>query len=305
MTDDPGIRPSRAAVLFATFLFFIVSAEAASGPHQKGSFTAVFEQYSPLSDTESIFNRMRVRPKHGLDKKHQYDIAQESFEVYVPDCYDSNTPFGLIVWVSAGPSGSIEHFRDPKQLMDKHKLVWVGANNSGNDTSTYERRIPLALDAAYNMQKLYNIDPNRVYVAGISGGGRVASITAFHHSDVYAGGIFVIGANYWEDMSVPGTNTHFRVGASKPQPENLLRAKVFGRYVLLTGDTDGNRLQMLTYYEKGFSKCLNHVLYIQVPGMGHEVPPAEEFDKALTYLEYVDKPLSQKAQQVQTTKNKR
>jgi hypothetical protein len=39
--------------------------------------------------------------------------------------------------------------------------------------------------------------------------------------------------------------------------------------------------------------------------MGHTIPPAEEFDKALTYLEYVDKPFSQKAQQVQTTKNKR
>jgi hypothetical protein len=36
--------------------------------------------------------------------------------------------------------------------------------------------------------------------------------------------------------------------------------------------------------------------------MGHEVPPAEEFDKA---LEYVDKPLSQKAEQAQTTKKKR
>ena len=301
MTDTLGIRPIRAAVPFAMFLFFVASAEAASEPHQKGSFTAVFEQYSPLSDAESIFNRMRVRPKHGLDKKHQYDIAQESFEVYVPDCYDSNTPFGLIVWISAGTSGGIEPC-NVKPLIDKHKLVWVGANNSGNKERTYERRIPLALDAAYNMQKLYNIDPNRVYVAGISGGGRVASVAAIHYSDVYNGGIFIIGANYWENMPVPDTNSYFRVGAPRPRPGNLLRAKKFGRYVLLTGDTDDNRLEMHTYYEQGFSKCLDHVLYIQVPGMGHTMPPAEELEKA---LKYVDKPLSQKAKQVQTTKNKR
>jgi len=300
MTDEPDIRPIRAAVPFAMLIFLIASAEAASVPHQKGSFTAVFEHYSPLSDTNSILNRMRVRLKSGLDKGHGYDINQESFEVYVPDSYDSNTPFGLIVWIHAGPSGTIEYY-NAKQLMAKHKLVWVGANNSGNDTSTYERRIPLALDAAYNMQKLYNIDPNRVYIAGISGGGRVASITAFHHSDVYAGGIFVIGANYWESMPVPGKNSSWKVGGTRPQPENLLRAKKFGRYVLLTGDTDGNRLQMHTYYEKGFSRCLDHVLYMQVPGMGHEVPPSEEFDKALTYLGYVDKPV----QRVRTTKEKR
>jgi len=292
MTDVPAISSIRIVALFAMLIFFISSAQAASQPHKKGRFTAVFEQYSPLSDANSIMDRTRVRPKNGLDKKHQYDIAQESFEVYVPDCYDSNTPFGLLVWISASPSGSIEHFRDPKQLMDKHKLIWVGANKSGNDTSTYERRIPLALDAAYNMQKLYNIDPNRVYVGGISGGGRVASITAFHHSDVYAGGIFVIGANFWEDMAVPDQNSHFRIGASRPLPRYLFRAKTFGRYVLLTGDNDGNRLQMHTYYEQGFSKCLDNVLYIQVPGMGHEVPPADEFEKALQYL---DKPFSQKA----------
>jgi len=104
----PAIRIIRAAVPFVMFMFFIASAEAASGPHRKGSFTATFEQYSPLSDTKSISNRMRVSIKEGTDKKHHYDIEHESFEVYVPDCYDSNTPFGLIVWIPASPSGGIE-----------------------------------------------------------------------------------------------------------------------------------------------------------------------------------------------------
>jgi hypothetical protein len=290
MINSLGIKPAETAVLFVMLTFSIASAEE-SQPHQKGSFTAVFEQYSPLSNTDSLSGRMGVPVERGPNKRHHYDIEQESFEVYVPDCYDSNMPFGLIVWISAGPSGSIH---DSKELMAKHKLIWVGANNSGNDAKIYNRRIPLALDAAYNMQKLYNIDPNRVYVAGISGGGRVASITAFHHSDVYSGGIFIIGANYWVTMSVPGQqNTIWRANCPRPQPKYLIRAKKFGRYVLLTGDTDINRLQMHTYYERGYSKFLNNVLYIQVPGMGHEMPPAEELDKA---LEYVDKPSSQKAE---------
>jgi hypothetical protein len=300
MTGKPAIRQIRTAVLFAMFIFMVAPAEAVSKPQAKGSFTAVFDQYSPLSDTNSITDRMRVRLKDGVDKKHHYDIAQESFEVYVPDSYDSSAPFGLIVWISPHSSGNIETYKI-KQLMDKHKLAWVGANNAGNDTSTYSRRIPLALDAAYNMQKLYNIDPHRVYVAGLSGGGRVASITAIHHSDIYNGGIFIIGANFWERMPVPDQNNIWEAGSPRPQPENLLRAKISGRYVLLTGDTDTNRLQMHTYYENGFSKCLNNVLYIQVPGMGHEMPPAEEFEKA---LEYVDKPFSQKAGQVQTQKKR-
>lgn len=288
------IKPAGTAVLFVMLTFSIASAEVKSQPNKKGSFTATFELYSPLSDTVSISSRMQVYVEQiSPYKKHQYDIEHESFEVYVPDCYDSNTPFGLLVWIPAGPSGTIETYKGSKELLTKHKLIWVGANNSGNKTGPYHRRIPLALDAAYNMQKLYNIDPNRVYVAGISGGGRVASITAFHHSDVYSGGIFVIGADYWEDMFVPGQNTIWRAACMKPLPVYLKRARKFGRYVLLTGDTDINRLQMHTYYEKGYSKFLKNVLYIQVPGMGHQIPPAEEFEKA---LEYLDNPPSQKAE---------
>src|SRR4030042_1936453 len=210
---------------------------------------------------------MGVRVEPGPIKGHHYDIAHESFEMYVPDCYDSNAPFGLIVWISAGASGGIKHYQGSKELMDKHKLIWVGANNTGNETDTYKRRIPLALDAAYNVQKLYNIDPNRVYVAGLSGGGRVASRTAFHHSDVYAGGIFIIGADYWESMSVPGQSSRWRGSFPRPQPRFLIRARKFGRYVLLTGDNDVNRQQMQTYYERGYSKFLKNVLYIQVPGI--------------------------------------
>jgi len=180
----------------------------------------------------------------------------------------------------------MQYYHGAQELMDKYKMIWVGANNSGNHEYTYGRRIPLALDGAHNMQKLYNIDPNRVYVAGLSGGGRVASITAFHHSDVYSGGIFIIGANYWESMLVPGQkNTHWRSGGPKPRGKYLLRAKKFGRYVLLTGEHDGNRLQMHTYYEKRYRKILNNVKYIEVPGMGHEVPPAEDFEKALQYVD--------------------
>ncbi len=286
MINGLAIKPARTAVLFVMLTFPIASAEEAQ-PHKKGRFTAVFKEYSWLSDTRAISSRMRVHVERTSPyKKHQYDIEHESFEVYVPDCYDPNTPFGLLVWISAGPSGSIEPYRGSKELMDKHKLIWVGANNSGNKTGPYHRRVPLALDAAYNMQKLYNIDPNRVYVAGLSGGGRVASITAFHHSDVYSGGIFIIGADYWVDMRVPGKqNLIWRAACMRPQARFLRRAKKFGRYVLLTGDNDINRLQMHTYYERGHRKWLKNVLYIQVPGMGHEIPPAKEFDKALEYLD--------------------
>ncbi len=282
MTNGLRIKPAVIISLFAMSAFSAAAAEEPA-PNKKGSFSAVFEQYSPLSDTAAISSRIGVSAEPGRIQRHHYDIKKESFEMYVPDCYDSNTPFGLIVWIPAGPGGPIETYQGSKELMDKHKLIWVAANNSGNKEDTYKRRIPLALDAAYNVRKLYNIDPNRIYVGGISGGGRVASRTAFHHSDVYAGGIFVIGADYWMDMPVSGKI--FRASFPQPQPSFLLRAKKFGRYVLLTGDNDVNMLEMRTYYQRGYSKFLNNVLYLQVPGMGHQMPPPDELDKALDYVD--------------------
>ncbi len=302
MSGGKRIRVMKGTALIIIAVFSAVSAWAETEPHKKGSFTAVFEEYSPLSSPRALERRMGSRANRGARRKHDYDIRTESFEVYVPDSYDSNTPFGLMVWISPSPSGGMPPLQGIQEMMDKYKLIWVGANKSGNKEYTYVRRVPLALDGAYNMEELYNIDPNRVYVAGLSGGGRIASITAFHHSDVYSGGIFIIGANYWESMRAPGTkNARWRSGGPRPKGKYLRRAKKFGRYVFLTGEHDGNRLQMHTYYEKRYRKKLDNVLYIEVPGMGHEVPPAEEFEKA---LKYVDTPLLEKAVRGRATKKR-
>lgn len=270
----------------AAVLVLAVFAWAGTEGHKKGRLALTFDRYNPLSDTESVSNRLRVPVKAGPINNHHYDIKDETFEVYVPEAYEPNQPYGLLVWVAAGPSGAIEPYKGWREMMDKHKLIWVGANRSGNETDVLERRIPLALDAAYNMPFLYTIDMKRIYLAGLSGGGRVASVAALHYSDVYDGGLFIIGANYWEQMRIPGQpHGYWRANTSRPRTEYLRRAREWGRYVLLTGDKDDNRLQMHTYYERGFRKFLQHVLYMQVPGMGHEVPPPEAFDEALAYLE--------------------
>ncbi len=249
-----------------------------------GQFTTTFTEYHPLSNFGAISSRMKYKPPKIWSLGNEYKLEYETFEVYVPQTYNPGNPFGLIVWISPGDSGEIP--KDWKPLMDKHRLIWVGANKVGNEENVYTRRIPLALDAAFNMQKLYNIDLDRVYVSGLSGGGRVSSMAALHFPDVFSGGIFVIGANYWGRMFVPGEKgKYWNATMTSPQPQFLSRASQYGRYVLLTGDTDSNQPQMRVYYEKGYQKSLKNVLYLQVPGMGHEKPSAEWYEKAIEYLD--------------------
>ncbi len=250
-----------------------------------GAFQTTFKEHSPLSSLGELARRMNVKLKRGENPGHQYDLAKESFYVYVPETYQPHTQFGLIVWISPGNDGAI-HPAGWRELMDQYHLIWVGADNSGNEMDIYTRRVPLALDAAYNMQKLYTIDPKRVYVAGLSGGGRVSSMTAMHHPDVYAGGIFMIGVNYWKRMEAPSKKGYYwPVSFAKPDANHLSHAGNEGRYVFLTGDFDSNREQTYHYYEYGYKQYLKNALYIQVPQMGHESPPAEWFAKAIEFLD--------------------
>ncbi len=249
-----------------------------------GKFTTTFSTYSPLSGIKALCERMGQQPKPEFVAEYPYKLSEESYDVYVPSSYDPKISYGLIVWISPSDSGSIPE--DWQFLMDKYRLIWIGANRSGNEEMIDTRRIPLALDAAHNMQKQYHIDPMRLYICGLSGGGRVASMIAMHYADIFSGGIFLIGANFWEKIYIPGQRGRFwEVTMSTPQSKYLSLADIFGRYVLLTGDYDGNRSEMQAYYENGYKKYLNKVTYLQVPGMGHEKPPSEWFEKAILYLE--------------------
>ena len=60
---------------------------------------------------------------------------------------------------------------------------------------------------------------------------------------------------------------------------------------MLTGSKDFNRLEMHTYYHRVYKRALKHVLYLEVPGMGHGIPPTDWFEKAIGYL---DVPLESK-----------
>ncbi len=98
-----------------------------------------------------------------------------------------------MVWVSPGPYGATRR-TDVSDVLRKHHMLWVGANNSGNDRFTWDR-VVLALDAAYNMNALYSIDPNRIYVAGYSGGGRMASALSILFPEVFRGSLMAVGCD--------------------------------------------------------------------------------------------------------------
>lgn len=266
------------------------SGPARAGPVKTGHQTLTFADRSPLSANKVMTDRLGwvqgvVR---GPDYKADYRLADETFDAYVPDGYTGDRPFGLVVFVSPGPAGGlgpIDARRGWKAEIDRHELIWVGPNNVGNSRPTLPR-LGLAIDAAVNAQARFRVDPDRVYVMGVSGGGRVASMLGVAFADVFrGGGAYIIGCDFYKrerSREQPGSfaQTYFT-----PPKQVLDPAKRRSKHVFVTGDTDGNRDQTQTYFAAFRREGFEHCTYLQVPGVGHEPPPQEWFAKAMAALD--------------------
>ncbi len=260
-----------------------------------GRYSTTFTERSPHSNIEHVLSRTvsensarKLRRKlqkmyPGKDTvAHSYQMEEQWWEVYVPQDYQDNATFGLLVLVSPTDMNLI--YTSWLEVFDKYHLIVVSAYASGNKHNTVTRRIPLALDGAYNIQQRYSIDQSRVYVGGVSGGGRVSSMMAVAFPELFDGGYFLIGCNFYKTFRMANgriRNARFMI----QQGPSLEKAKKSGHYVFLTGDNDGNLLDtqgvIAGFQKEGF---LN-TTYIQVPEMGHIIPDANWFEKGIAALE--------------------
>jgi hypothetical protein len=250
-----------------------------------GEFAISFTERSPYSDAALLATRHGwvVAKLKAEGAETDYDISKESFEVRVPADYDPSKKYGLLVWISASQSGRANSAW--AGILDKRHLIWVGANRAGNSRSVMAR-LGLALDAASNVKSRYSIDPDRIYVSGASGGGRCASMLGVSCPDVFHGGIYIIGCDYFREIPTGEPNKIWPRSYVQPSSRLFGFARQRSRHVLLTGDQDMNQPQTKANYELGFKRDgFEHVDYIQVPGMGHRSPPAEWFDKAMQFLD--------------------
>lgn len=248
-----------------------------------GEFRLTFTQRSDLSTNVEICHRMGWELMAEAAAKVDYNLPDESFEVYIPSDYTGEKPFGLFVFVSPSPSGRLMGMY--RKSMDERHLIWIGPNKCGNDRIN-RPRMGLPIDAAISMKARYNIDPDRVYIAGVSGGGRIASMLGVGFPDIFKGGFYMIGCNFYRrELSTEQKGRYFERSYSVPPAKIFAMARKQSKHVFLTGDDDPNREQTDLYY-KGFKRDgFDHITYLQVPGMPHRAPDPEWFEKGMAALD--------------------
>jgi tetratricopeptide (TPR) repeat protein len=253
--------------------------------HRTGQQRLAFSEKSPLAEPPVYAERFGLEDalaQMAPDEVPTRSLEGESFEVYVPESYRAGEPYGLLVWVSPTPFGG---FRRPDypRILTERKLIWVGANGAGNARNTWERA-SLALDAAFNMARLYTIDPARVYVAGYSGGGRLSSSLALVYPDLFAGGMFFFGCNWFETMPVPDKPGSYWP-QKFPRPPDLARVERDSRMVFVTGERDFNRQQTRATWRRAEELGFERIAYLEIPGATHYFGiPGEWLERSLDAL---------------------
>jgi len=102
----------------------------------------------------------------------------------------------------------------------------------------------------------------------MSGGGRIASMTAPRFPHMFSGGLYIVGANFW-----------------MPDDAKMKALAARNRYVFITGNEDFNNLDMKSVYSRYRKKGLDASLLMDIRGYGHEYPDVEQLGQAIAFLD--------------------
>lgn len=155
-------------------------------------------------------------------------LSEEHFTVYVPPARPANG-YGLLVYIPASDNSRLPS--GWASVLDKYGVIFISADRSGNAENVYDRRIPLALNAAASILARYAVDAKRVYVGGTSGGSRVAMRAALAYPDLFHGAMLNAGSDEIGNDFIP-----------LPPKDLLYRFQESTALVYMTGDADSVNL---------------------------------------------------------------
>ena len=210
--------------------FSTANAQASKAAHVQ------FSEYSPPGDLPLDIARRTLSPLTALQARRQaaqpgkslieqpIKLAEEVFLIYVP----SRPPprgFALLVFVPPWQDARLPPGWGA--ILERYGTIFVSAARSGNDEGVMDRREPLALLAAANVIRQYPVDAGAVFIAGFSGGARVAQRLALAFPDLFSGAILNAGSDPIGTRYVP-----------LPPRELFYRFQEHTRLVYVTGEAD-------------------------------------------------------------------
>lgn len=187
------------------------------------------------------------------------------WRAFVPPAYDPAKPPGLLVYISPTQSGRIP--RGWQEVLDQRNLIWLAADRSGN-RERVARRVLLATLAVALATRDYEIDEERVYISGLSGGGKTASMVATDYPQLFRGAMYNCGVELW-DVDTPRYIERMRQN----------------RFVFVTGTYDQALEPTRRAHQAYLDAGIAHSKLMVIRNMTHRNPGRYEFEEALAFLD--------------------
>lgn len=262
----------------------VTSPDAKEKTAPKHAFGEVFELEKPLTPglflmTARVLGDRLLAGGVTQLKPTARDLGASHVFCRLPKGYRSDRATGLVVWCDASPSG-----RPPStfaEACDALGFIVVGAADAGNDRPSVER-YQLAMDATATAMTRYLIDPDRVYVSGISGGGRISSTLAACFPDVFAGAAPVVGLACFENVP-NGLGQFWPGGFRKPAPKFFDKLKA-NRIGVMTGEKDFNYPE-ITGAARIYQSAGCNLRVFSTPDMGHQMPTPAVMAEVLNWID--------------------
>jgi poly(3-hydroxybutyrate) depolymerase len=194
-----------------------------------------------------------------------YDSKKQTYDISVPARRNTKMSLPLILYLSPGrDTGSGKAFA---RVAQARGFLYAAPLNAGNDCPS-RQRVRIILDVFDDIRRQFPVDPDRTYIAGFSGGGRIASAIAFALPEFFGGVIPVCAGGF-------------------PRDEPWLRQRVVERLsvALLTGQTDFNRGEVERLRGPFLKDVGVRTRVWTVTGLGHQVPGEKVLGEVVSWLE--------------------
>lgn len=253
---------------------------AANSPSKR----TTLDTLSPLASAPELTSRLltpvtqdridKFREKTDLSFVDQTIVAgDEPLEVFVPEPV-GNHRYGVMVFI--WPADDIQVPSDWWKVFRERNIIYVASRRSSNAENIFDRRVPLALHALEYVRGKYDVDMERVYVGGFSGGSRTAQRVAMAYPDVFRG-VFLAGGS-----DALGGESGFTMPSERLS--RLMQRQT--RFVFSTGGNDSpNRAKDARARKSLASMCIQGIRVVPQHGVEHWVPDGQGFDKAMDKLE--------------------
>lgn len=196
-----------------------------------------------------------------------YDSARQEYEAFVPPAYHAESkktwPVMLFVSAVAEPAGWTQF----QPVAEREGVIFASPCNAGNECPM-PQRVRIVLDVLDDLRRKYHTDPDRTYLGGFSGGGRVACSIVFALPECFGGAMPACAG-----------------GDLREEP--WLRHRAIDRLsvALLTGSEDFNRGEVERYRGPLLEGVGVRTRVAVQQDMGHAIPNAEQLGAAFAWLE--------------------